>query len=105
VLHAGAYVFATPECFGGMSGLLKDFFERIYYPTGDRLAGRGYASVIVAGQDGQGAKLGIDRIARGLQLRMVQPGLIVPSQEVETARANCEELGATFAHGLACGLF
>ncbi len=105
LLAAHGYLFATPECFGGMSGMLKDLFERAYYPIGDRLAGRPYACVVVAGQDGQGAVQGIERIARGLGLKKVQEASIVPSDQIELNRQNCEELGATLAFGLTSGLF
>jgi multimeric flavodoxin WrbA len=39
-LTAGAYVFATPENLGAVSGLMKDFFDRCYYPALDKNNGR-----------------------------------------------------------------
>ena len=42
VLSADGYVFATPENLATMSGMMKDFFDRTYYPVLDRIAGRPY---------------------------------------------------------------
>ena len=66
VLAAQAYVFATPENLGSMAGLMKDFFDRCYYPAFDKVNGRAYASMVCAGSDGQGAARQIERIATGL---------------------------------------
>ena len=32
VLAADGYIFATPEMLAAISGLMKDFFDRTYYP-------------------------------------------------------------------------
>ncbi len=102
---ADGYLFGTPETFGSMSGLLKDFFERTYYPAQDRLRGRPYALFVCAGNDGSGAVASIQRIARGYGLREVQPALIVRSDAVESRRSDCEELGTLMALGLSLGVF
>src|ERR1700761_5333846 len=77
VLSADGYLFATPENLATMSGLMKDFFDRCYYPALDRLNGRPYAAMICAGSDGQGALRQIERIALGWRLNAVAPGIIV----------------------------
>ncbi|MBX4377502.1 NAD(P)H-dependent oxidoreductase, partial [Mycobacterium tuberculosis] len=43
VLAADGYLFATPENLAAISGQLKDFFDRCYYPALDRINGRPYA--------------------------------------------------------------
>ena len=52
VLAADGYLFATPENLASMAGLMKDFFDRIYYDALDRVNGRPYAVIIAAGTDG-----------------------------------------------------
>ncbi len=117
VLAADAYVFATPENLAAISGLMKDFFDRCYYPALDRISGRPYAALICAGSDGQNAVRQIERIATGWRLRAVAEPVIVcthaqtpdqilaPKTIVAADLARCRELGATLASGLAMGVF
>jgi multimeric flavodoxin WrbA len=112
VLAADALIIATSENFGGMAGMTKDFLERIYYPCEGRLAGRAYAVIICAGNDGTGAMRDVDRVARGLSLRKVHPGLIhrtgVVAQAVTVPKdvlATVGEIAATVAAGVGAGLY
>lgn len=117
LLAADGYLFVAPENLASMSGLMKEFFDRIYYATIDRLNGRPYALIIAAGTDGSNAARQIQRIATGLRLREVAPPLIVrngaqtPEQILapKTVGAadlrNAAELGAALAAGLAVGIF
>lgn len=117
VLAADGYLFATPENLAAMSGIMKDFFDRTYYAVLDRVNGRPYAAMICAGSDGQNALRQIDRIATGWRLRSVAQGLIVcthaqtperilaPKILVADDLAQCAELGAGLAAGLALGVF
>lgn len=117
VIDADAYVFATPENLAAISGLMKDFFDRCYYPALDRISGRPYATLICAGSDGSNAARQIERIATGWRLRAIAEPLIVCTH-AQTAEAilspkvidkthldRCKELGATLATGLALGIF
>jgi multimeric flavodoxin WrbA len=117
VLGADGYIFATPENLGSIAGMMKDFFDRTYYPVLDRINGRPYLSLICAGSDGRSAALQIDRIATGWRLKSVADPLIVctraqtpeqilaPKQIDEQSLARCEELGRTIAAGLSVGIF
>ena len=55
VVDADGYVFAMPENLAALSGPMKDFFDRAYYPALDRIAGRPYALLVCAGTDGTNA--------------------------------------------------
>jgi NAD(P)H-dependent FMN reductase len=77
VLAADGYIFATPETLAAISGLMKDFFDRTYYPALDRINGRPYAILICAGSDGQNAARQLERIATGWRLRAVAEPIIV----------------------------
>ncbi len=117
VLAADGYVFATPENLAAIAGLMKDFFDRCYYPVLDRINGRPYATLICAGSDGSNAARQIARIATGWRLRDIAPPLIIctRAQTPEAILAlkhvpasdllKGEELGAAFAAGLAMGAF
>lgn len=117
VIEADAYVFATPENLAAISGLLKDFFDRCYYPALDRINGRPYATLICAGSDGQNAARQIERIATGWRLRQVADALIVcthaqtaeeilaPKTIAATDLDRCRELGTALATGLALGVY
>ena len=77
VLNADGYIFATPENLAAMAGIMKDFFDRTYYPVLDRINGRPYAILICAGSDGQNAARQIERIATGWRLRAIADPIIV----------------------------
>ncbi|WP_239805983.1 flavodoxin family protein [Croceicoccus hydrothermalis] len=117
MLSAKAYIFACPENLATMSGMMKEFFDRCYYPVLGRIEGRAYATAISAGSDGEGATRQIDRIAKGWRLKRVADPLIVnceaqdaaailaPKTIAEEQLARCEELGAAMAEGLRLGIF
>ncbi|EJL25544.1 NAD(P)H-dependent oxidoreductase, partial [Novosphingobium sp. AP12] len=65
LLAAQAYLFVCPENLGTMTGMMKEMFDRCYYPLLGRVEGRPYATAIAAGSDGRGAQTQIDRIVTG----------------------------------------
>ena len=117
LLAADGYLFACPENLATMSGAMKEFFDRSYYPCLVRLNGRPYAAMIAAGSDGEGAARQLARIATGWRLKAVAEPLIVctHAQTPDAILAEktlppgelgrCAELGAALAAGLALGVF
>lgn len=116
LLTAAGYLFVAPENLGSLSGVMKDMFDRCYYPLLGRVEGRPYATAIAAGSAGQGAEAQIDRIVTGWRLRRVADPLIVNlgAQTPEAILAakivpdpmlgHCRELGAALAEGLRLGM-
>ena len=117
VLAADGYIFAAPENLAAIAGLMKDFFDRTYYPALERINGRPYAILICAGSDGHNAARQITRIATGWRLRPIADPLIVctraqtpeaiqaPKAIGDDNLARCEEIGAALAAGVAMGVF
>lgn len=105
VLGAAGIILGTPENFGYMSGALKDFFDRIYYPCLERTPGLAYGCFICAGNDGSGAQAAIERIVTGLRWRAVVPAVIARREIGPAELAACGELGATLAAGIDAGIF
>ena len=66
ILKADAIVLGTTENFGYMSGALKHFFDRIYYPCLDAKRGLPYQLIVNAGTDGFGAVNSVEKIVIGL---------------------------------------
>ena len=105
VLWADGIVLGTTENFGYMSGAMKDFFDRIYYPCLDRTVALPWTLFIRAGNDGIGAQTSIDRIVTGLAWKQVQEPLICRGAWNEAWLGDCEELGMTMAAELEAGVF
>lgn len=105
VLASNAVIIGTTENFGYMSGRLKDFFERIYYPCLEETQGMPYALFIKGGNDGTGAKNSVERIIAGLKWRPVQDPIVMAGEYREEWLRPCEELGMAMAAGLEAGIF
>lgn len=98
-------VICSPEYFGYMAGAVKDMFDRTYEQVLEKMAGKSYSIVICAGNDGTGALLSIERIATGLKMKKVQQPILCKGEVQEETLAKCQELGQTFAAGMAFGIY
>ena len=105
VLAADAIILGTTENFGYMSGAMKDFFDRIYYPCLEKTESLPFAMFIRAGNDGLGARSSIERITKGLAWKQVQEPLICTGAWQTSFPEQCRELGMTMAAGLELEIF
>lgn len=117
LLAADGYLFCCPENLGSMSGLMKEMFDRAYYPVLGQIEGRPYTTIIAAGSDGEGAQRQIDRIVTGWRLRRIAEPMIVnlaaqtpeaiaaPKVISDAALEQAQVMGAAIAEGLRMGLF
>ena len=105
LLSSDGLLFGTPENFGTMSGALKDFFDRTYYPAEPHQINLPYGVFISAGNDGSGAVREIERIALGYPLRRVAKPVIAKGEVSPQHLQQCRELGLSMAAGLVMGIF
>ena len=105
LLGCHGLLLGTPENFGYMSWMIKDFLDRTYYPAEGRTVGLPYAVFVSCGNDGSGAVREIGRIARGYGWKEVAEALIVRGEPDDEALQRAHELGAALAAGLELGIF
>ncbi len=105
LLWCDGFILGTPENFGYMSGGMKLFLDRVFYPCEGKVDGKPWALFVRAGNDGTGAISSIQRILVGLKVREVQDPLLIAGEFDESRLADCEELGMTIAAGLEAGIY
>ncbi len=104
VLWADAIILGTTENFGYMSGALKDFFDRIYYPCIEQTEAMPFALYIRAGLDGTGTRIAVAKITTGLSWKTVQEPIILHGEYKSEFEGQCEELGMLMAASLEAGI-
>ncbi len=117
MLAADGYLFVFPENLAAISGVMKAFFDRVYYPCLGKIEGRPYAIVVCAGSDGSNAVRQAERIATGWRLKKIADSMIVcthaqtPEAILATKKIGkadlqqAHDLGDAMAAGLALGVF
>jgi multimeric flavodoxin WrbA len=101
---ANAIIIGTTENLGYMAGLIKDVFDRCYYPCLDHTQGLPFAFYVRAGHDGTGTRRAIESITKGLRWKLVQEPLICKGGFKEEFIEECENLGLTMAASLDAGI-
>lgn len=117
MLAAAGYIFTFPENLAAISGVMKAFFDRCYYPCLGQIEGRAYALLVCAGSDGSNAVRQTERIATGWRLKKAAESQIVctnaqtpeailaPKTIDENDLLAARDTGKALAAGLAMGVF
>ena len=104
VMSADGIVLGTTENFGYMSGALKDFFDRVYYPVLEEKQGTPYLLYVRAGLDGTGTISAVERIVTGLRWKALREPLLCHGTYREDFTEQTEELGLLMAASLDTGI-
>jgi NAD(P)H-dependent FMN reductase len=105
---ASGLVLVTTENFGMVSGLVKDFLERIYpwfEEVPNRNPGLPYLLVSKGGNDGTGAVRDVTRIVTGLRWKEALPPIVVGGTVTDEHLATVREQAAALAAGVDSGVF
>jgi hypothetical protein len=105
---ARGLVLLTTENFGMVSGLVKDFLERIYpwfEEVPNRNPGLPYLLISKGGNDGTGAVRDITRIVTGLRWKEALPPIVVAGSLTDEHLAQVREQAAALAAGVDTGVF
>ena len=105
LLACDGLAVGTPENFGYMSGMVKDFFDRTYGDAQDKVFRKPFVVFISAGNDGAGALHAIERIALGYKFKTVFTPVIARGKITDEILEQCRELGGTLAGGCAMGIY
>lgn len=105
LLDCEGIALGTPENFGYMSGAVKDFFDRTFYPAEGKVFRKPYVVFISAGNDGTGALNSIERIALGYKFKKVYEPVISRGVLTPETLDKCRELGQVLAGGIDAGIY
>jgi flavorubredoxin len=105
LLNCDAIAIGSPEYFGTMAGMIKDFFDRTFEAAQQRTIGLPYSVFVCAGNDGRGALSQIDRLAAGYTWKKVQEHIRIVGTPTEQDYDKLEILGQTLAAGVDFGIF
>jgi multimeric flavodoxin WrbA len=100
MLEADGYLFGTPANLGYMSGALKHFFDTVYYPSLDHVAGRPYGLWVHGNDDTVGAVASVEKVVTGLALAKTAEALTITGAIDAGVRERAYELGGTLAASL-----
>jgi hypothetical protein len=69
LLRCRAIAIGSPEYFGTMAGMIKDFFDRTYTEAQERTIGLPFVLLVCAGNDDRGAITQMERLTAGYKPR------------------------------------
>lgn len=107
LMRCDGLLLGSPEYFGYMSGMVKDFFDRTYEAARGKkeVFKKPYAVFISAGNDGRGALASIERIGLGYPFKKVYEALIARGPLTDDILVECREMGKTLAAGCEAGIY
>ena len=105
LIAASGIALGTPEYFGTFSGMVKDFFDRTFYPAQDKVFRKPYVLFVSAGNDGSGAVNAVERIALGYKFKKVYDPVVAKGEITDEVIEKCRELGAVLAGVCDLGIY
>ncbi len=102
---ADGILLVAAENSASLSGGMKDFLDRTFYPAISRRIIMPYALLISAGNDGRQAVQQAQRILSGIPFTSAAEPVIARGEVTPAHLQTAQELGQAFAAGLVMGIF
>ncbi len=97
LLACDVLAVGTPNYFGYMSGLVKDFFDRVWGTVRDKVASKPYVTFGSKGGGGAQALDSVENICNAVKMRRVADGILATRQPTEAVLQECREMGKKLA--------
>ena len=101
LLGCDAIGLGSADYFSYISGALKDFFDRTYYPSQGKVTGKPYAAFATGGRGGEKALEVLDRICGSFKFKKTVDGVAVAGAPTSEDLARCKEAGKNLANAVA----
>ena len=107
LLKCDGLAIGSPEYFGYMAGMVKDFFDRTYDEARGKkeVFKKPYVLFVSAGNDGTGALNNMERICTGYQFKKIYDPVVARGEIDHETLTRCDELGKTIAAGCKEGIY
>ncbi len=102
---ADGLLLVAAENSGQLSGGMKDFLDRTFYPAIAQEIVIPYALLLSAGNDGRGAQREVQRILSGIPLVAAAEPVIARGEPTAQHLEAAGELGQALAAGIVLGIF
>ena len=103
--QADGLFLVAAENSAALSGGMKDFLDRTFYPAIERGLVLPYALLLSAGNDGRAAQHQAERILSGYPFPAATEPLILRGEPGQAHLRQSEDLGQAFAAGISMGIF
>ena len=97
LLGCDAIAFGSADYFSYISGALKDFFDRTYYPSQGKVTGKPYATFATGGRGGDTVLGVLDRLCGSFKFKKAVDGVSVAGAPSLDVLAKCNEAGKKLA--------
>ncbi|MCS7119721.1 MAG: NAD(P)H-dependent oxidoreductase [Nitrososphaerota archaeon] len=95
-IKCDAVSFGSPNYFGYMSGLMKDFFDRAWNIR-DKVAGKPAAAFTSGGGPSNSALLSLERMMDAFRLKKIAEGIVSSGYPTSKDLDSCRKLGEALA--------
>ena len=97
LLNCDAVVIGTPNYFSYMAGMVKDFFDRVWFTVREKMANKPYVVFGSYGGGGLPAIESVEKICEGLGMKKICDSIGVQRTPTAENLKACKELGKKLA--------